>query len=150
MSHWQLLLLIAYGFVAFIGFLKALYLCRSKKSAYGHTDTIFNFYGAFVWADLVVFGLFWSIVSLFCLITENWILFLLSLSVFWLIRSFGETLYWFHQQFTPRGGNEPEKFWFHKIVLNDSVYFVNQIYWQCVTVVTLITTLYLAKLWLSS
>lgn len=150
MSQWQIVLVSIYGFVAVVGFFKALHMCRNRKSAYGHTDNIFNFYGAFVWADLVVFGLFWTIVSFLCLYRKDWLLFLLVLSAFWLIRSFGETLYWFHQQFTPRGGNEPEKFWFHKIVLNDSVYFVNQIYWQCISVITFITTLYLAKLWLTA
>lgn len=147
MTPWQLITVLIYGIISLIGFFLALQECKTKKRAYNHPPKIYGFFGAFVWADLVMFGLFWTFVSGISLILNDWILFLLSISLFWLVRSIGETLYWFHQQFTPRTGNEPEKFWFHRIFHNDSVWFIYQIYWQCITVVTIITSLYLGSLW---
>lgn len=148
MQLWQDIIIAVYGFIALIGFYLSFNECKNKKNSYGHPPGIYGYYGAFVWADLVVFGLFWTLVSVACLLLQNFTLFLLCISLFWLVRSVGETLYWFHQQFTPNKGNPPQKFWFYTIFHNDSVWFVYQIYWQCITVITIITSLYLATLWL--
>lgn len=137
-----------FGLISFITFLKAVQECRNNKNSFGKTPKICDMYGSFVWADQVIFGLFWSLVSLFCIILQDYILFLLIFSVFWLVRSIGETIYWFLQQFHPRGGNEPEKFLMNKIIKGEAMWFVNQIFWQCVTVITLISSVYLFSLWL--
>jgi hypothetical protein len=149
MTTWQNYLLIAYAIFSFTGFLKGLDESKNKKNAYG-MDGIFNLNGAFVWADEVVFGLFWTAASLVTLFLNDWILFLLLQSAFWLIRSIGETIYWFLQQFSTINRNPPEKFLIYKIFKNDSVWFVFQIGWQCLTVISLIATIYLSHLWLLS
>lgn len=148
MELWQTVIISLYTLTAAIGLILAYRQSRYKNNAYGHPPKIYGFFGAFVWADLVVFGAFWALSGLASLILNDWLLFLLIISLFWLVRSVGESLYWFFQQFSPRKGNAPEKFWIHKVFRNDSVYFVHQIYWQCVTVVTIITSLYLGNLWL--
>lgn len=147
MTNLQKYFLIGYSMFAFIGFLKGFWESHKRKNTHG-MDGIFNLIGAFVWADAVVFGLFWTVASIVTIILNNWLLFLLLQSVFWLIRSIGETIYWFLQQFAPLDFNSPQKFWIYKIFHNDSVWFIFQIGWQCLTVIFFITTLYLSKLFL--
>lgn len=122
---------------------------KYKKNAFG-LALILNPIGGFVWADGVIFGLFWTIASLVILSLDDWILFLLTYSIFWLVRSVGETIYWFNQQFSPINRNPVENLPYIKIFHNDSIWFVSQIFWQCITVVSIITTLYLAHIWLAS
>jgi hypothetical protein len=149
MEIWQQSIIVLFGLGAFIGFIKSFDECKRKKRSLSLTLQIGPLYGAFVYADLVVFGLFWTIASLGAFFLNDWYLFLLTLSLFWLVRSIGETIYWFLQQFSTINRNPPEKFYIHKIFHNDSVWFVYQIFWQCITVITIITSIYLAKLWLN-
>lgn len=148
MFLWQKILIASYGLGALLGFVSGFRECSRKKNAYG-TDKVLNLYGAFVWGDIVVFGLFWTMASLLVIYLNDWVLFLLLQSVFWLVKSVGETIYWLNEQFAVKKRNPPEKFWFYKYFKNDSVHFVYQIYWQCITVISAIFTLYFAKLWLS-
>lgn len=141
-------LIFFYGVLSFLTFIQAFIECKNKKNAFGTANVACQIYGSFVWADHVVFGLFWTGVSIIVLFLQDWLLFLLVISLFWLVRSIGETIYWFLMQFVPRRGNEPQKFWFYKYFHNDSVWFINQIVWQCTTVVTTITTIYLSYLWI--
>lgn len=150
MEFWQQLIIILYGILALIAFITSYYACSIKKKSYENTPLWGLFFTGFVQADNVIFGFFWVIVSVITLILQDWILFLLTLSVFWLVRSIGETFYWFLQQFHPRTGNEPEKFWSYRIVKNDAVWFMNQIYWQCLTVITTISSLYLGYVWINT
>lgn len=148
MIFWQSILVFLFGLLSCIGWVQAYIHCKKRQDSYGYPPKVYGLYGSLVWADHIIFGGFWVLVSLLCLILNDFLLFLLFFSVFWLTRSFGETIYWFFQQFTPRKGNEPEKFFWYTIVKNDSVWFINQIYWQCVTVITIISTVYLFALWL--
>lgn len=148
MTQWQQILVFIYGLVAFYAFLSSLRACYKQKKSFAETPIFGVLFSGFVQADNVVFGFFWTVVSFYILIVQDWILFLLILSVFWLVRAIGETIYWFFQQFHPRPNNEPEKFWFFRIFHNDSVWFVIQIFWQCITIITIITTIYLANFWL--
>lgn len=150
MSSLQNFLIALVGIVAFLTFLKALLECAHRDNAFGTPYKVCELYGSFVWADHVVFGLFWIGVSIVVLLLQDWLLFLLIISTFWLVRSIGETIYWFFQQFIPRKGNDPKKFWYYFLFRNDSVWFVNQIAWQCTTVITLITTIYLSTLWIGT
>lgn len=145
--------LITYGVFNFLIFLWGLYQCRIKANSYGVTWPLFPI-GIFVWGDAVIFGLFWTGASLISLILNDWILFLLIVSVFWLVRSVGETIYWFNQQFTTVNRYPPEQLMGHQIFRgklleeHDAIWFVNQIGMQCITVITIITTIYLTHLWL--
>lgn len=147
MDTWQQITIIIYSLLSFLVFIKGLYQSTKKKNAYGKTASLF-WLGIFVWGDAVIFGLFWFLSSLFSLLTNDWLLFLLVISVFWLVRSLGETIYWFNQQFSQINRNPPERLLGYKFFKNDSIWFGYQITWQCITIMSVITTLYLANLWL--
>lgn len=149
MQPWQEMFLLFFALFNLAGAGVALHKTKNKKSAYGRVPQFFLISGAFVWADLVVFGTFWTIVAFASLLLKDWLLFLLFVSVFWLIRSTGEWIYWFLQQFSNINRNPPENSSLYKIFQNSSVWFVYQIYWQTITVTTIITTLYLAALWIT-
>ena len=97
-----------------------------------------NVIGGFVWGDAIIFGTFWLVASILSLCLQNWFLFELIFLCFWLIRSAGETLYWFLQQFSVAKREPPEKIWFYKYIKSDAVWFIFQIWWQCICVVSLV------------
>jgi hypothetical protein len=55
--------------------------------------------GAFVWEDLLVFSLFQVLCGTITLLTNDFRLFILLFVVFWIVRSSGEALYMFLEQF---------------------------------------------------
>lgn len=124
------------------------YQSIKKKNAFGLTYPLYPL-GMFVWGDTVIFGLFWSLVSITCYFLQDWTLFKLTFSVFWVIRSLGETNYWFNQQFSSIKRNPPEKLPGGRLFNNDSIWFIYQICWQCVAVVAVISSIYLASVWLA-
>ena len=140
-------IVLIYGLINFLVFLKGFYETKYKKSAYGPTPSL-SILGMFVWGDAVVFGLFWTISSIVAWFLKDWYLFLLIVSVFWMVRSLGETIYWFNQQFSKINRNPPEKLMGYSIFQNDSIWFAYQIFWQCVTVISIISTIYFAHIWL--
>lgn len=145
-SFYQIFVLV-YALFNFLIFLKGFYESKYKKNAYGLTRPLF-FMGAFVWGDAVIFGLFWTISSLVAWILKDWYLFILIVSVFWVIRSLGETIYWFNQQFSTIDRNPIKSLPWHSIFHNDSIWFIHQIIWQCVTVISIIFSIYFSYLWL--
>ena len=150
MHFWQQIIVFVYGLFALGITISGFRATNQKRKAYEETPFSGILFSAFVQADKLVFGPFWVMVSFITLILNDWLLFLLFFSVFWLVRSIGETIYWFLQQFSPRPGNDPEKFFFYRYVHNDSVWFILQIWWQCLTVITIISTIYLSHLWLKT
>lgn len=108
----------------------------------------YNPLGAFVWIDVVVFGLFFSLVSLLCLIFGQWVLFWVVFSVFWVVRSIGEQIYWFLEQFASKHRNSPHTLWPHKWFKGEETWIVMQIFWQCISVVSIISSVYFFMLWL--
>lgn len=147
MEAWQNGVILFYSIFSFLGFAKGVHESKYKKNAYG-LCRLYNVIGAFVWGDAVVFGLFWMLVSMVTLWLNDWILFLLFQSIFWLVRSIGETIYWFNQQFSPINRNPPEKFLIYKIFHNDFVWVVYQIFWQCIMVISAVLSIYFVALWL--
>lgn len=145
MNIWQVIFVFVFGLFAFSGFLLGLQNCTRKKNPYGLTYP-FNIIGAFVWADAVIFGLFWSLVSLIVLFLSDFLLFLLALSFFWFVRALGETMYWFNQQFAVRNRNPAHTLWISKIFPGDSSWVAMQIFWQCTIVVTSISSIFLIRL----
>ena len=130
-----------------VGFAKG--LIESNRGHSYHNAHIFNLIGAFVWGDTVIFGIFWSIISILSLFLQDIDLFFLVVSIFWAVRSFGEILYWMNQQFSKVVRMKPEKLWFYKYFKNDSVWFIYQIYWQCVLVISIVATIFFANRWLN-
>lgn len=143
----QQLFIIVYTAVAAYGAIRGIQESK-KKNSMGETRIFWPF-GGFVWADMVVFGIFWFAAGATSLFLNDWVLFLLIASLFWLVRSLGEMIYWFNQQFSTIKRNPPERMLFYKLFKNDSVWFVYQIFWQCATVIFIITSIYLGKLWLA-
>src|SRR5215475_6501622 len=100
MNLWQTIFVALYGFLGL--FLSIKGFIESHRREKVHHETILLFpLGIFVWGDAVVFGMFWFLTAAVSLLLADWTLFLLIISVFWLVRSLGETFYWFHQQFSP-------------------------------------------------
>lgn len=149
METWQKEIILIFGFLNFLVFLKGLHESRAKKNAYGLTR-ILTPLGIFVWGDAVVFGIFWILASVISYLLADWLLFLLIISIFWVIRSLGETIYWFNQQFSKINRNPPEKLPGFNIFHNNSIWFIHQIGWQCWTIVSIILSIYLSYLWLAS
>ena len=149
MNNLQFCVVLSYGIISFLAFLKGFRESKEKKNAYGLAPYLYPL-GIYAWGDAVIFGLFWSLSSLISLLLHDWILFLLIISVFWMVRSLGETIYWFNQQFSAKtyDWNKPERLFGHSIFHNDSIWYVYQITNQCMTIISIITTIYLANLWL--
>lgn len=146
MQSWQIVFLCLYGLGNLLLSTKASYESHKKKNAFGQIP--FGIIGMFVWGDAVVFGIFWALVSIVTLLLQDWILFWLIFSLFWVVRSFGETIYWFNQQFSTVKREDPKQKWLYKYFHNDSVWFVYQITQQCITVVSLVASIYFASVWL--
>lgn len=133
-----------FGIYSFIGFAFGI---RRKKNPYG-LSRYFLPIGAFVWVDTVVFGLFFTLVSAICLIFNQTLLFLIIYSVFWLVRSVGEQIYWFLEQFSAHHRNPPHTLWPKKLFKGEESWIVMQTVWQCVTVISIISTVLLFNLYL--
>ena len=144
MNFYQSLLVIVFTLFALASTLIGIYQILKKKNNFGTTPWLLPL-GIYVWGDSLILGTFWFLVSNFCLLTQNWYLFLLFISSFWFIRSLGETIYWLNQQFSSRNRNPPEKLLGYKIFQDESIWFVYQTFHQCLTVVALITTIYLVN-----
>jgi hypothetical protein len=147
MFEWQkgiLLLIILFNLLIFF---EGIHESREKKNAYGFTPVLFPL-GIFVWGDAILIGLFWACVALVCLFINDWILFLLIFAAFWTIRAFGESIYWFNQQFSKVIRYKPEDLPFYFYTQNDAAYFMHQVFAQLVSVVALIFTIYYASLWI--
>ena len=149
MSLWQQALIILYGCIHLACFVKGYFEITRKKNAFG-TTAYLEWLGIFVWGDIFILGPFWILICLLTLLLNDWYLFLLFLSLFWTVRSFGEVIYWFNEQFAAKNRNLPSQLKMYKVFQNDAVWFVYQLFWQCVLIVSVIASLYLAKLWLET
>jgi hypothetical protein len=107
------IILLAFIFLTAISFFK---IRRSHKLI----EFIYSWgfpFGAFVWEDLFVFSLYGVLTSAISLYLHQIRLGLLFASIFWMVRSAGETLYFFLQQFiTPK--HDPHNLHKHFEILN--------------------------------
>jgi len=147
MNTLQFSIIIIYGIIALYALIKGFNQVYKKNNAFGQPNFLF-WLGIFVWGDAVILGFFWCLVSLVSLIAKDWLLFLLIISVFWVVRSLGEISYWINQQFSPIIRNPPKNLFGFSWFKNDSIWFVYQVVWQCLLVVSIITTIYLVSLWI--
>ncbi len=136
-----LLFWLVYSLISFI--LGILYTFRFKN-AYGVTYFFFPL-GVFVWADSVIIGLFWIVVSTILILTRSYQLFPIFLSLFWLVRSAGETIYWLNQQFSTKTLDPPSTLFLSKYFPGTSVWFIYQIFHQCLAVISALTLIILLK-----
>jgi len=147
MYTWQISFLLLFFLLNLVLLIKSIQECKYHKNAFGLTRQLF-FIGAFVWADVVIFSTFWMLVSVLSLFLKSWNLFLVITSLFWVVRSLGETMYWFNQQFSTLNRNPIESLPFKSFFHNDSIWFVHQIFWQCVMVLSLTSSIYFSWMWL--
>lgn len=145
MNYWQNLIVWFFGISGLITFLFEILRLKNKKSVYTLTDYLF-FLGAFVWGDIIILGPFWIIVSLVSIYLNSWNLFLTLVSLFWSIRSFGEIVYWLNEQFGGKNRNPPHTLKLYKYIKNDAVWFLNQLFWECIFVFSILLSLYFSKL----
>lgn len=123
-------------------FLNGIYYAIKKNNPYGNCRK-FYLLGAFVNADSVVFGAFFVLATTITLLMDNFVLFLLIISVFWTVRSIGEQMYWFLEQFAHTHRNPEHTMWFSKFFKRNSSWIAMQIFWQCISVIAIITTVLL-------
>jgi len=105
--------------------------------------------GIFVWGDSVIFSFFWFASASLCLYLNDFILFGLTFSVFWVIRGLGETIYWISEQFATNHRNHPHTLIGSRIFPQDSIHFAYQIIAQTITIIAILTSVYFAHLWLT-
>lgn len=147
MNNIEQLLVFGFGLISAVVFWRGCKETKNNDNAFGLTPYLLPL-GIFVWADAVVLGLFWMIATLSSLYLNSTTLFFLIVSLFWLVRSIGETIYWFNQQFSSINRNPPKSLRGYSFFKNDSIWFVYQLAWQCMTVVSVISSLYFGKMWL--
>ena len=147
MDIWQYIIVIFVAVYSLGGFLLGYKQTKLKRNPYGLSKW-FNPLGSFVWADAVIFGLFFFLTSVLSLVLKDFILFLLVFSVFWTVRSIGESTYWFLEQFADTHKNPEHTLWISRWFTRNSSWIANQIVNQCITVIGIITSAYLFKIWL--
>lgn len=147
MNTLQISTIIVYGLISLLAFIKGFYEVNKKNNPYGGTPFFF-WLGIFVWGDAVAIGLFWFLVSLISFLLSDWVLFLLIISIFWIVRSLGEIIYWINQQFSPIIRNPPKTLFGYKLFKNDSIWFIYQVFWQCVMAMSIIFSILLTRLWI--
>jgi hypothetical protein len=62
----------------------------------------------------------------------------------------GETMYWFIEQFSSSHRNPPHTLPGNSIFHDDAIWFAYQVIWQCVSVFSIVLTIYFARLWVLS
>lgn len=139
--------IVLFGVYSLFGFLLGIKNTHFKKNPYGLTP-YFSFLGAFVWVDAVTFGAFFLVSSIVSIILQNFILLLLIYSIFWIVRSIGESVYWLLEQFAEKHKNKPENLKGHKFFPGDSIYIHYQIFWQCICVISITFSVYFFYLFL--
>ena len=147
MTLYQQIFILFYGLVNVAVFFLGLHHSKNRQGSFVLTPLLYVF-GIFVWGDAVILGLFWSLAAGAAMLLHDWYLFLLIISLFWTVRSLGETMYWISQQFSTINRNNPSQLLGHAIFHADAVWFAYQLFWQMVCVSTIITSIYLGRLWL--
>ncbi len=147
MILWQQIIIFLFATLSVLSFIKSLHEIKTRKNPFGITKPL-TFLGIFVWGDALVLGPFWLGVSIIILLLQDWNLFLLIVSLFWVVRSSGEILYWIAEQFADKHRNPPSTLFFYSLFKNDAVWFIYQLFWQCVLVIAIIASLYFANAWL--
>ncbi|PIR62118.1 MAG: hypothetical protein COY81_05385 [Candidatus Pacebacteria bacterium CG_4_10_14_0_8_um_filter_43_12] len=120
---------------------------HDQKNSFGLAGWLYPF-GIFVWGDALIIALFWLLISVASLLFNDWLLFLLLVSLFWVVRSWGEVNYWLLEQFSGIHRNKAKDLLGFLIVKNDSIFFIYQVFWQCCLVFSLLFAIYFAHLWL--
>lgn len=110
--------------------------------------------GAFVWEDLFVFSLFAFIASYITIVTGDIRIGYLFFCMFWVIRSAGETLFFFLEQFIPENGySSPFKKHFAPLrklfgdISDQKCFVLMQVFHQMILVISCVITITLLLNW---
>jgi hypothetical protein len=149
-------------FLYFWMVVNVLFFILAFKNVYNSDETVTLIYiwgsaiGAFVWEDLLVFSLFNIVVPIIIILLKDNRYTLLFPLFFWLVRSLGETLYWFLQQFNQPTVYPHDQYNWNEMSLlrnifgeisNQKYFILFQICWQCITTLTLVGIVYVFKNW---
>ena len=118
-----------------------------KRNPYGLTHQ-YSILGIFVWGDAVLISPFWMALSTAYLKHQNLSFSLFAMSVFWSVRSLGEMIYWLNQQFATHKRDLPETLWLYKLVRSDAIWFMYQVFWQMILVISIIGSVYHGYRWI--
>lgn len=138
-------LLILFGVGGAVSFFQGLRQTRHRNNPHGLTPWYW-IYGIFVWGDAIPLGIFWTMVSTLCLLLQNTHVFLITTAVFWMVRSWGEGVYWFLQQFATNKKDPPHTLLGRSIFPGESIWFAYQVFWQIILVISTVSLLYLLRL----
>ncbi|MFC1710475.1 hypothetical protein ACFL0F_02350 [Patescibacteria group bacterium] len=148
MEFWQRSIVILFGLSNLVIFFVGYYQSRTKRNPIGLIRPLYPL-GMFVWADAVIISVFWILSSMTSFLLNDWILFLLVFSVFWVVRSLGETIFFFNQQFSKTVRVPAKPLPLYKVFQDEYVtWFGVQLMNQCITIISIITSAYLFNLWL--
>jgi len=125
-------------------------LVNIKKKLIFQETKILSILGIFVWGDALVLLPFWFTILIFWIIFRNVYFIYLLISLFWVIRSFGEIIYWLNQQFSNLKRNPPEKLLLHNLIQNDAIWFIYQVFWQCIFVFAVAGAILFGYKWVMS
>lgn len=142
-------LVFIFCFIPLLITIKSVLELSNKKNHFKETRFLF-WLGVFVWGDAVILGIFWFLISIICLFLKDWILFLLIISVFWVVRSFGEIIYWINQQFSSTNRNPPKNLLGYKLFNNESIWYAYQLFWQCIMIIAIVSSIYFVNLWINN
>lgn len=93
------LFLTALGILFFALFYFSFRKVRNSGEVFGMIYHWMFWMGSFVWEDLMIFSLYHGLATALALIFQDVRIFVLMIGVFWVIRSAGEAIYFFLQQF---------------------------------------------------
>lgn len=143
MLLWQQVLLLFFLLYAMLGFCVSMWHLYKNHNFFGLCQWLLPF-GAFVWIDGVILCAFWIVFLGIALFLSSWRFILFVYSVFWVVRSLGEIVYWIHEQFATNHRNPPHTLGFaYKLFPNQSVWIAMQLFWQIVLVVSILSVIVL-------
>ena len=93
------------SFIALWGTFNLIMSLYSIKKIKGNPDKCDFIYGwglpsgAFVWEDMFIYGLLHALIVLVSVLFGKTVIWIIGFLVFWIVRSLGETLYFFLEQF---------------------------------------------------
>lgn len=147
MTIWQYLIVGGWGIAALMAAFQGVKFTIREKNPFGLSRR-WEWLGIFVWVDAPIIGSFWVLACGVALLSDSWWLFCLTGSIFWVIRSLGETIYWLNNQHAHNPRNPPDSLRGYKWFPGESIWVVYQIGWQTIFVLATVAAIYSAYRWL--
>lgn len=111
-------------------------------------------FGAFVWEDLLIFGILHFLAVVFVYLVRDLRWGLLFFSLFWIVRNFGEVIYWLLQQFSQPTGYPHDQYSDFRIlrkvlgnITDQQIFILGQVLHQSLLIVFLMFLVWLLQNW---